>query len=52
MLPGAARGRENDRGKTRTNPGFPYARVALVNDLSTIMKALERMVEILSGNSR
>jgi aspartate/methionine/tyrosine aminotransferase len=52
VLPGAYMGRESDPGKTRTNPGFPYIRVALVNDLSTIMKAFERMVEILGGNSR
>ena len=47
VLPGAYMGRETEPGKTRTNPGFSYIRVALVNDLSTIMKALERMVEIL-----
>ncbi|MGC9953734.1 MAG: aminotransferase class I/II-fold pyridoxal phosphate-dependent enzyme [Rhizomicrobium sp.] len=51
VLPGAYMGREIDPGKPRTNPGFPYIRVALVNDLSTIMKALERMVEILSGET-
>jgi hypothetical protein len=45
-------GRESDPGKPRINPGFPYVRVALVNDLSTIMKAFERMIEILGGNSR
>jgi N-succinyldiaminopimelate aminotransferase len=49
VLPGAYMGRESDPGKPRTNPGFPYIRVALVNDLSTIMKAFERMVEILDG---
>jgi aspartate/methionine/tyrosine aminotransferase len=52
VLPGAFMGRESDPGKPRTNPGFPYIRVALVNDLSTIMKAFERMVEILGSNSR
>ena len=46
-LPGAYMGREIERGKPRTNPGFSYLRVALVNDLSTILTALERMVEIL-----
>ena len=51
VLPGAFMGRECDPGKTRTNPGFPYIRVALVNDLSTIMKAFERMVEILGKES-
>jgi len=47
VLPGATMGREIEAGKTRTNPGFPYIRVALVNDLSTIMKALVRMSEFL-----
>ena len=51
VLPGAYMGREKEPGKPRTNPGFSYIRVALVNDLSTIMKALERMVEILSGEA-
>jgi hypothetical protein len=40
-------GREILPGKTQSNPGFSYARVALVNDLSTIMTALERLREIL-----
>ena len=47
VLPGAYMGREIEPGKTLTNPGFSYIRVALVNDLSTIMSALERMVEVL-----
>ena len=47
VLPGAYMGRETEVGKSGTNPGFPYVRVALVNDLSTIMAALERMVEVL-----
>lgn len=47
VLPGAYMGRETEPGKTRTNPGFSYIRVALVNDLSTIMAALERMMEVL-----
>ncbi|MDE2183423.1 MAG: aminotransferase class I/II-fold pyridoxal phosphate-dependent enzyme [Alphaproteobacteria bacterium] len=47
VLPGAFMGREIERGKSRTNPGFPYIRVALVNDLSTIAAALERMSKIL-----
>jgi len=46
-LPGAYMGREIERGKPRANPGFSYLRVALVNDLSTILTALERMVEVL-----
>jgi aspartate/methionine/tyrosine aminotransferase len=47
VLPGAYMGRETEAGKSRSNPGFSYIRVALVNDLSTIMAALERMVEVL-----
>ncbi len=46
-LPGAYMGRETEPGKSRSNPGFSYLRVALVNDLSTIMTALERMVSVL-----
>src|SRR5690349_19867531 len=47
VLAGAYMGRETEAGKVRTNPGFSYIRVALVNDSSTIMAALERMVEVL-----
>lgn len=47
LLPGAFMGREISPGKTQSNPGFSYVRVALVNDLSTIMTALERLREIL-----
>ena len=47
VLPGAYMGRENETGKTQSNPGFSYLRVALVSDLSTIRMALERMSEIL-----
>lgn len=47
ILPGAYMGREFLSGKTQSNPGFSYVRVALVNDLSTIMTALERLREIL-----
>ncbi|MBL6854344.1 MAG: aminotransferase class I/II-fold pyridoxal phosphate-dependent enzyme [Alphaproteobacteria bacterium] len=46
-LPGAYMGREVIAGNSRSNPGFSYLRVALVNDLSTITAALERMTEIL-----
>jgi len=46
-LPGAYMGRATEPGKPRTNPGFSYLRVALVNDLSTISTALERMSEVL-----
>jgi len=47
LLPGAYMGRENLPGKTQSNPGFSYVRVALVNDLSTIAAALERLRKIL-----
>lgn len=47
LLPGAYLGRETQAGKTRSNPGFSYVRIALVNDLSTIITALERVKEIL-----
>ena len=47
LLPGAYMGREILSGKTQSNPGFSYVRVALVNDLSTIMTALERLREVL-----
>jgi aspartate/methionine/tyrosine aminotransferase len=47
VLPGAYMGRETEPGKIQSNPGFSYIRVALVNDLSTIATALDRMVEVL-----
>ena len=47
VLPGATMGREIHPGKTQSNPGFSYVRVALVSDLSTIMTALERVNEFL-----
>ncbi len=47
VLPGAYMGREITPGKTQSNPGFSYVRVALVSNLSTIMTALERVGEIL-----
>ena len=51
VLPGAYMGREITPGKSQSNPGFSYIRVALVSDLSTIRTAFERMGEILSGDS-
>ena len=47
VLPGAYMGREIVAGKTQSNPGFSYIRIALVSELSTIMTALERAREIL-----
>ena len=48
VLPGAYLGREAEPGNRRTNPGFRYIRIALVQDLSTIEAALGRVGEILS----
>lgn len=48
VLPGAYMGRETEPGKTQSNPGFPFIRIALVSDLSTIEATLARMGEILS----
>jgi len=48
VLPGAYMGRETEPGKTQSNPGFSFIRVALVSDLSTIETSLARMGEILS----
>ena len=47
LLPGAYMGREINDGKTQSNPGFSYVRIALVNDLSTILTALERVRNFL-----
>ena len=49
VLPGAYMGREIEPGKTQSNPGFSYVRVALVSDLSTIMTALERVRNFLGS---
>ena len=48
VLPGAYMGREMVTGEKRSNPGFAYIRVALVNNLSTINGALDRMAQVLS----
>jgi len=48
VLPGAYMGHEIEPGKSRTNPGFRYIRMALVNDLSTIAAALDRAGTVLS----
>ena len=48
VLPGAYMGQEKIKGKTQSNPGFRYIRVALVHQLSTIEATLGRMGEILS----
>jgi aspartate/methionine/tyrosine aminotransferase len=48
VLPGAYMGRDSEPGMIQSNPGFPYIRVALVSDLSTIRTALNRMGKALS----
>lgn len=52
VLPGAYMGREIEPGKTQSNPGFSFIRLALVSDLSTIMTALERVRDFLGPASR
>ena len=49
VLPGAYMGREIEPGKTQSNPGFSFIRIALVKDLSTIMTALERVRDFLGS---
>lgn len=49
VLPGAYMGRETEPGKTQSNPGFSYVRIALVSDLVTIRTALERVAELLGA---
>jgi len=52
VLPGAYMGRQTEPGKSQSNPGFPYIRVALVNDSSTIMAALQRVQEVLERDGK
>ena len=47
VLPGAYMGRDTEPGKSQSNPGFSYVRIALVSDLVTIKAALERVAELL-----
>lgn len=49
VLPGAYMGRDLEPGKIQSNPGFSFIRIALVNDLSTIMTALERVRDFLGS---
>ena len=51
VLPGAYMGHEKIPGKSQSNPGFPYIRVALVHPLSTIEATLGRMGEILTAEA-
>jgi N-succinyldiaminopimelate aminotransferase len=48
VLPGSYMGRPAIPGQPRTNPGFSFIRLALVNDLSTIRAALLRIGSQLS----
>jgi Aspartate/tyrosine/aromatic aminotransferase len=50
VLPGAYMGRAARPEEPRTNPGFSYIRIALVNDLSTINHALDRIASVLRGD--
>lgn len=52
VLPGAYMGRETKPGIPRSNPGFPYIRIALVHELSTIEAKLDRLADALSGPGR
>jgi N-succinyldiaminopimelate aminotransferase len=47
VMPGAFMGLEENPGNPASNPGHPYVRIALVHDLVTIQRALERMAEFL-----
>ncbi|MDE2466017.1 MAG: aminotransferase class I/II-fold pyridoxal phosphate-dependent enzyme [Alphaproteobacteria bacterium] len=47
VVPGAYMGRPADATDPASNPGFPYIRVALVSDLSTIEAAIGQIGEIL-----
>jgi N-succinyldiaminopimelate aminotransferase len=52
VLPGAYMGRETERGNPRSNPGFPYIRIALVHELSTIEAKLDRLADVLGEPGR
>ncbi len=47
LLPGAYLARADEQGR---NPGQPYARIALVQDLATTEKALSAIRNLLSRN--
>ena len=55
VMPGAYMGVETIFGNLASNPGHFYVRIALVHDLVTIERALERMANFLlnrEGQSR
>jgi N-succinyldiaminopimelate aminotransferase len=47
VMPGAFMGVEEIPGDPKSNPGYPYVRVALVHDSQTIEAALGRMADVL-----
>ncbi|HEX3487363.1 MAG TPA: aminotransferase class I/II-fold pyridoxal phosphate-dependent enzyme [Micropepsaceae bacterium] len=47
VMPGAFMGVEEIPGDPRSNPGYPYIRVALVHDSAIIEAALERIADLL-----
>jgi N-succinyldiaminopimelate aminotransferase len=49
VMPGAFMGVEEISGKPTSNPGYPYARIALVHDSLTIQAALEGLAEFLEA---
>jgi aspartate/methionine/tyrosine aminotransferase len=49
VMPGAFMGVEEIPGKPSSNPGYPYARIALVHDSLTIQAALEGLAEFLEA---
>ena len=49
VMPGAFMGIEETPGDPKSNPGYPYVRVALVHDSLTIEAALGRVAEFLEG---
>ena len=49
VMPGAYMGIEQTPGNPDTNPGRAYVRIALVHDLVTIQRALERMADFLGS---
>jgi aspartate/methionine/tyrosine aminotransferase len=49
VMPGAFMGIEEITGKPASNPGYPYARIALVHDSLTIQAALEGLAEFLEA---
>jgi aspartate/methionine/tyrosine aminotransferase len=49
VMPGAFMGVEEIPGKPASNPGYSYARIALVHDSLTIQAALEGLAEFLEA---